>query len=350
MTEPSLQDIRDFNSALRTIQAAGVPLYFDSTTKLGAASAKIDFSSNESLAESLFAIEASLAGAVASGMQPSVALQQSSLVASNYRQSLLLWHQTNRLPTAFDILTLAAQAKRRQWSRKAINLVQPLIAIALAYCCLVFICGLVAPLYLALNQQAQAAQGPFLTVLLWMRAWMPLWLIGIPVAVLLLACRPWYGWKQAIGRRRFNDPERTWEAQADTAGRALLSAIADELMAKGHSSSATIQWVQNTLGPQLQGPRSGNVTENTPALMAWAINDPTPDSPSSRIGSRLRLAADIYSASADAMASRGRKLIQPRIKYILFGGLLTLAVSLLVFGPLIEMMLFVLVSDRSWVE
>lgn len=350
MTEPSLQDIRDFNSDLRTIQAAGVPLYFDSPTKPGGTSAKIDFSSNESLTESLFAIEASLASAVSSGMQLSAALEQSSLISSNYRQSLLLWHRTNRSPIAFDTLTLAAQAKRRQWSRQAINLVQPLIAITLAYCCLVFICGLVAPLYQSLNQQAQAAQGPFLTVLLWLRAWMPLWLIAIPVAILFLASRPWYAWKQAIGRRRFNDPERSWEAQADTAGRARVSAFANELIANGHSNSATIQWVQSTIGSQLQGPESANATEKTPALMAWAIDDPAPDSPSSRIGTRLRLAADIYSASADALASRGRKLIQPRIKYILFGGLLTMAVSLLVFGPLIETMLFVLVSDRSWVE
>lgn len=123
MTEPSLQDIRDFNSDLRTIQAAPVPLYFDSMAKTGGASAKIDSSSNESLAESLFAIEASIAGAMASGVQPSVALEQSSLVSNNYRQSLLLWHRTDRSPIAFEILTLAAQAKRRQWSRQAINLV-----------------------------------------------------------------------------------------------------------------------------------------------------------------------------------------------------------------------------------
>ena len=348
MTEPSLQDIRDFNSDLRTIQAAGVPLYFDSTTKTGGGNAKIDSSSNESLAESLFAVEAFVAGAVSSGMQLSAALEQNSLVTSNFRQSFLLWHRTNRSPIAFDILTLAAQAKRRQWSRQAINLVQPLIAITLAYCCLAFICGLVAPLYQALNQQAQAVQGPFLRTLLWLRGWMPLWLIAIPVAILLLAYRPWYGWKLAIGRRRFYDPERSWEAQADTAGRAQVSAFANELIVNGHSNSATIQWVQSTLGSQLPGPGSVNVTEKTPALMAWAIKDSGPDSPSSRVGSRLRLAANIYSASADAMACRERKLIQPRIQYILFGGLLTLAVSLLVFGPLIETMLFVLVSDRSW--
>jgi hypothetical protein len=62
------------------------------------------------------------------------------------------------------------------------------------------------------------------------------------------------------------------------------------------------------------------------------------------------MAAAIYGACAEAMASRGRNFIQPRIEFILFGGLLVLAVSVLVFGPLIEMLLFISLSNRSLIQ
>jgi hypothetical protein len=350
MSDLSLQDIRDFNSCLRTIHAAGVPLYFDLPSKSGVAIVTIDCATHKSLAASLFAVEAAIANAVSSGMPPTLALQQNSLVPSNYRQSLLLWHRTERLPLAFEPITVAAQVQRRAWGRLAVSLVQPLIAIMLAYCCLAFICAFVTPLFEALSRQTHASPGPFLTALQWLRTWMPVWLLAIPVGIFLFAFKPLFRRKHTPSHRRLANSNGTWVTQAEFASRAHVAAFADHLNSNGLPNSETTAWVQSTVGSQLQVSDPPNASDKSPTLLAWAVNAPTTDTTSSPTGSRLRVAAAIYAASAETLASRGRNFIQPRIRFILFGGFLVLAVSVLVFGPLIELLLFISVTDRSLIQ
>ncbi len=348
MADLSLQDIREFNSSLRTIHAAGVALHFATQTSSRVASSTIDSSSSESLAESLFALEASVAGDVASGIRPVEALEKCSLAPYNYCQSLLLWSRTDHSPIAFEPITVAAQTKRHERNRLTVSLVQPLIAISFAYCCLAFICTFVAPLFEALSRQTHATAGPFLTALLWLRAWMPVWLLVIPVGILLLRFKPVLFRKRPnLENPRNKKSKRLAVTQADIAGRAQVATFADKLIASGISNSESHQWVRSAVGSQLESKSSPPAAGSLPSLMAWATTDPQSGSASSPADSRLGRAAAIYGASADAMASRGRNLIQPRISFVLCGGLLVLAVALTVFGPLIEMMLFVSLSDGS---
>jgi len=350
MSDLSLQDIRDFNHCLKTLHAAGVSLNFDATPNSAAAGATLDCATRQSLADSLLALEATIANALSSGTPPGLALAQSCLVPNNYRQSLLLWQQNDRLPFALEPITVAAQAQRREWGRHAVNLVQPMVAIVLAFCCLAFICAFVAPLFEMLRQQTRATPGPFLTALLWLRAWMPVWLWAIPVGIFVFTIQPLLRWKNATRLPPFTNSQRNWMAEADMAGQAQVAAFADQLITSGLSPAQTVQWVQSTICWHPPAVSPTVPSEKTPALMAWAINAPQTDTTNSTTGSRLRMAAAIYGACAEAMASRGRNFIQPRIEFILFGGLLVLAVSVLVFGPLIEMLLFISLSNSSLIQ
>ncbi len=341
MTNLSLRDVREFNHSLKTIQAAGVALYFSSPASSGVVNSSIDCSSIESMTASLTAIEAIVTSAGISGQSALETLQQSVLVPHNYRQSLLLWHRTDHSPLAFEPLTAVARTKRREWSRLAVSLVQPLVAIALAYCCLAFICTFVAPIFEALSRQTQATPGPFLTALLWLRAWMPYWLLAIPAVFFLFASKPVWLWKRTpCSTRQKASSKRSMLAQAEMSGRASVALFADSLLAGGVSTTETIQWVRGTVCPNPDA-------DQLPALMAWAITASAPDTAASLADKKLRRAAAVYGAAADAMDSRARNFIQPSVPLILFGGLLVLAVAMTVFGPLIEIMLSVARSQPS---
>lgn len=346
MSELSLTDIRDFNRCLKTLQTAGVPLYLNASASSSVAATALDSSTPFKLNESLSAMEASLASAVTQGVPFEVAFEQQSKIPQSYRHALMLWHRSGRHPEAFEPLTVAAQSGRRLWGRQLVSLVQPLIVIVLAYLCLVFICLAVAPLFVALSEQTESRQtasqpGPFLTTLLWWRSWLPVWAVGIPVGIVVVALQPLFRWRRLLGHSRWTSAEERWLAQAHMATRAQIASTAEQLLKRGLAPAETLQWVRRTMGETTPMLASSPSHSKPPALMAWATTDAQTDSPPALRGARLRVAAGLYSATQDALAQPTRRYIQPRMAFIVLGGVLVLAIASLVFGPLIEMLLSV---------
>lgn len=341
MSELSLTDIRDFNRCLKTLHAAGVPLHLNAPASFTAATTALDSSTPAKLNGSLSAMEASLASAVTQGVPLELAFEQQNNIPQSYRHALMLWQQSGRQPQAFEPLTVAAQSGRRLWGRQIVSLVQPLIVMVLAYVCLVFICVAVAPLFVALSQQTQSQPGPFLTTLLWLRSWLPVWALVAPVGIVAVALKPLYRWRRLLSHSRWSHAEHRWLAQAHMATRAQIAGTAEQLLKRGLAPADTLEWVRHTIGDAAPMLATSPSRPTSPALMAWATTDSQTDSRPALSGTRLRMAAGLYSATREALANPTCRYIQPRLAFIVLGGLLVLAIASLVFGPLIEMLLSV---------
>lgn len=338
MKELTLSDVRTFNADVMTVNAAGVPLNLGFDSPMGQAQLQAE----------LHRLEATLTTMSAGEAPVYDMLMHNPQFPTQYVSTLQHWFDVQGAPRAFDPSSAASASERRRWGALAIDFVHPASWLCLAYVAMVIVCGGLVPMFEAQNRQMSATPGPVLSILLGLRDWMPVWSIAFP-AMVAVGIGALYRLRQSRASR-----QPSGLSQPEALRRAQLAEQASRMLAQGMSGQQVIK----VLHERAQACRSalrldstGNTvppSETLPPLLKWASSHiplevaelAFPSAGSLEAPDAFQRAAGIYGGIAQQLDQHRVARRPLRIVIIVAGGLLVLGVALSIFGPLVEMLLY----------
>lgn len=295
-----LTQLEAFHRQLKLVAQTGIPL------KVGFPAADLE----AELSKVLVQIKVN-----ATGGTVDTALNEmldSSSLPESYRAAAKAWLNDSSKTMALEIATANALGEQRVRSARRISEIQPCIIIVLAYGTLIVLCLTTLPILLLMLNDLRKEPGVAISILIWLRAWMWLW-----VPLVLLAMLSWI-----VVRWRFVAPiKSSVTGYQQLLSRSVLAqqvSVLAELSPSSSIEEATRQLPANLMGAP---------------LLQWAMS-------SKNHAKQFRFASRCYSV----LAQQSLKRFQNRyllLFTLLVGGTLVALVSLCVFGPTVELLLHV---------
>jgi len=352
MDKVTLDDFMAFNDQLAALAETGAPL------NLG-----LGRSPSET-AEALERINASVARRVSRGdtLEEAVEHHEPPLPAA-YRSLIGLGLRSSNLPAGLDIAgRLAATVDHSRYSVRA-AFFYPLVVCCLAVSGLIGFCLWIVPTLQHLHAGMRLPTGRGFGILRFVSDALPYWAFLLPLVLVVTAWQfrtstraPATGREKPSLWRRFSVMSRAeFQQRCATFAASLAALLAADVplaeslrLAAGASGderlanaarelAAALEEGRPTDPPQADSarrePRGRTTAANFPPFLRWAIvhSETTVGRPQA-----LRMAADVYGASAERTAEHAR-LVVPIAACIVLGGGVTLLYGLALFVPVVEM-------------
>ena len=302
MNEITLDDIKQFHVELSGIAAAGIPV------QLGMGE------NAKTLVATLDGIAADFDIGQRKGNSLESAISTLARLSPTYRSALETWLRCNGSSIAFDSLTASPIGKRRLNRVYQLSLLQPIILIGLGYFALIYIFAITIPKFESLTEQLNHAPGFALSIMIWIRNAMVIWVPLVPLALI---------WGVIVWRKRAKSVSTDWTLLGNRYLANIRNASDSDRLAELVSHDVSIAKAMEL-----------SSLSNVPPLMRWASTRPTAESTSAT----LRLVAATYRQIAQIRDHTSRSWL-PAIAVGFIGGLVVLGVGLSVFLPMVEFLL-----------
>ena len=174
MSNEPIADISRFHDLLFAVVEAGVPI--DLLSQRSAAE----------LREGLRSLENEIAVRVHAGMTVEEALHGVS-ASPLYRCALQQWLFGQDKTVALDLLADDALSRSRKGHALKLILLLPFVWAVVGFAGFLWICAVTVPMTSALVERMMIPPGPVLQVMIYLQAWIPVWLPGVPLAAVLFA-------------------------------------------------------------------------------------------------------------------------------------------------------------------
>ncbi|MEN1678421.1 MAG: hypothetical protein AAGJ46_02435 [Planctomycetota bacterium] len=327
MDAAPLDRLREFNRCLTSLDAAGVSLSLDARGR--------------GLQARIKQIESRLEVRTELGQSLTTAIEAEEELPADYRCAALILLASGDTSEALDAVALpndGVVGVKRSVTRL---LVTPLILVAMIYGGLLLLCLYTTPRFAAVYAQIEQTPSVPLSVLLWLRAWLPVWAVLVPLfatagvyAVLYTNPKRLLGWSPAM--RGFSRASRR-AAVVEQLSRLSRNNVPLTAAAKLIEQRPTeVGWPADPpASPSRQAgnrevtPREQTTARRESPLLTWSLAGDA--SPQQRIA-RLAFAANSYRQAARRRA-RYWAIAGPVLASGLVGGVLMLGYGWALFAP-----------------
>lgn len=333
MRELTLDAIRSFHSDLKAASSAGLQLDLgDLTSGLNAATRSSDLEMALSEIENRL-MHAAAGSEVTKSLK--TAIDGDSGLPGQYRSALAVWSRTDASPVAVATLVAEPSVYQTEMTRMRLQLVRPLVWVAVSYCVLLFFAVSLVPKFNQLAKQMNYESGLF-SFISGISLWMPVWIPLIPILVLVGAL--------FFARRINKRPRRNRSHSMAARNAALADQIAGlvecevPLQVAMGLANAEFDAAKSSVA-QTDSTYTSPVTKDAtlPPLLHWASSD---DQVGHSKSSNMRSAGRMYRCISDLYVENARRRVTGKVA-IFLGGLLVLSLALALFLPVIQLLLFV---------
>ncbi|MGV3485765.1 MAG: hypothetical protein ACO1RT_15215 [Planctomycetaceae bacterium] len=326
MPDASLDRVLAFHRELAALSATGLPIAPD----LGR--------SHRELESNLERINASLSLRTELGQSIEQAVAEDANLPRRYRDELLVWLRCDRPSLVLNSLSRRVADSRDIKHEVNVVLIQLLVIATLTYLAFIGLCLWTNPQIDAIYVQLDRSPDWISAWLATMRAWLPVWGVGLPI---LFAGLLWW-WRSRIGQGEWAWLPGATDYLAAVRNANLthhLAALLEDGLSLTESlplavsladgpSMVTVKSTAGAFGPQ----RAEVVPiESLAPMLRWALNE---ESHGQSVATALRFSAEAYRKLAEQYRRRWLRWA-PAVLGTLFGGMLVLIYGLSVFLPVI---------------
>lgn len=311
MRELTHDDLRAFHAEILRVSDAGIPLELGSLT-------------GGSIRQTLAAIEGRLLIHQSGSLER--VLKPDALLSKQYIGALRLWVQSSRASVALEPLSAAGMTNRRNLDWRRLAFVQPLIWLVVAYLGFLIVCLVTVPGFEDLRDLTRAPVTWTMQIVSTAKSTLPIWAALLPVAFLYIFWR--------IMWRESTRPEQSTHSGAATYDwNSTVAYQASKLLQADVAPAETKEFVESAAPPAAAKLKDSE--SPLPPLLDWAL-ETEPETRQAALG----FVAGLYRGLATQTSVPVARKHLPTLLTLL-GAFLVLVVSLSVFVPLIEMLLFV---------
>lgn len=326
MTDVSLDRVLALHQELAALSAAGLPIAQD----LGG--------SHREIVSSLERISASLSLRTGLGQPIEQAIAEDANLPPRYRDGLLVWLRYDRPNLVMNSISRPITASAGIKHEANVVFIQLMVIATLTYLAFIGLCLWTNPQIDAIYAQLDRSPDWISAGLTTMRAWLPVWGIGLPVLffgfLALWRSRVGQGeWKWLPGSADYRSATRNANRSHHLAE--LLDdglSLAESLpLAMSLSDSSSGETLGSTAGGYGHQRRDTVPMDALPPMLRWALSD---RAHGQSVTAALRFSAGAYRKLAEHRRRRWLLLI-PALLCTLFAGVLVLVYGLSVFLPVI---------------